>query len=58
MAVAAGVERAAAIRGALATGSIDILVTDEATAEAMLQAAGRPRRAAIARRREPAGGTA
>lgn len=58
VAIAAGVERAAAIRGALATGSIDILVTDEATAEAMLEAAGRPRRAAIARRREPAGGTA
>jgi DNA-binding transcriptional regulator LsrR (DeoR family) len=36
VAVAAGVERADAIRGALATRSIDILVTDGATAEAML----------------------
>ena len=37
VAVAAGTERAVAIGGALATGSIDILVTDGATAEAMLR---------------------
>ena len=56
VAIAAGVERAAAIRGALATGGIDILVTDEATAEAMLgtdgPAAGRPRSPAGADRLE------
>lgn len=44
VAVAAGVDRAAAIRGALATRSIDILVTDEATAEAMLRTDGRGHR--------------
>jgi DNA-binding transcriptional regulator LsrR (DeoR family) len=37
VAVAAGTERAVAIGGALATGCIDILVTDGVTAEAMLR---------------------
>ena len=50
VAVAAGVQRADAIRGALATRSIDILVTDGATAEAMLDGAGPTRRARIATR--------
>lgn len=40
VAVACGPERAAAIRGALATGSVGILVTDEATAEAILREDG------------------
>jgi DNA-binding transcriptional regulator LsrR (DeoR family) len=44
VAIAAGVERAAAIRGALATRSVDILVTDEATAAAMLGTDGPIRR--------------
>lgn len=50
VAVAAGVERADAIRGALATRSIDILVTDGATAEAMLNGAGPARRVRSAAR--------
>ncbi len=40
VAVAAGVARVAAIRGALATGAVDVLVTDEATAAAILRADG------------------
>lgn len=36
MAVAAGIEKAAAIRGALATGLVDILVTDAETAQAVM----------------------
>ena len=40
VAVAAGAERTSAILGALATGAIDILVTDEATAIGLLEADG------------------
>jgi DNA-binding transcriptional regulator LsrR (DeoR family) len=36
MAVAAGIEKTAAIRGALATGLVDILVTDAETARAVM----------------------
>jgi deoxyribonucleoside regulator len=39
VAVAAGPDKVRAIRGALATGTIDVLVTDEATAAAVLAAA-------------------
>jgi deoxyribonucleoside regulator len=38
VAVAAGAEKIRAIRGALATGTIDVLVTDEATAASVLTA--------------------
>jgi hypothetical protein len=38
VAVAGGSGKVAAIRGALATGVVDVLVTDEATAEAILTA--------------------
>jgi hypothetical protein len=38
VAIAAGVARVAAIRGALATGAVDVLVTDQATAAAILRA--------------------
>jgi DNA-binding transcriptional regulator LsrR (DeoR family) len=41
IAVATGRERAAAIRGALATRSVDILVTDDVTARALLKPAQR-----------------
>ena len=40
VAVAAGATKARAIRGALSTGSIDVLVTDAATAEAVLASDG------------------
>jgi DNA-binding transcriptional regulator LsrR (DeoR family) len=41
IAVATGRDRAAAIRGALATRAIDILVTDDVTARALLKQAQR-----------------
>ncbi len=37
--VAAGVEKYAAIQGALRSGYVDVLVTDERTAKALVQAA-------------------
>ena len=52
VAVARGAGKVAAIRGALATGALDVLVTDEATAAAVLAADG-PARAP--RRSPPAG---
>jgi DNA-binding transcriptional regulator LsrR (DeoR family) len=40
VAVAAGVEKVAAISGALKTGAVDVLVTDEPTARSLLRMAG------------------
>ena len=50
VAVAVGGDRADAIRGAIATGCVDILVTDATTAAALLRfGRGRPRRPSTAR---------
>ncbi len=44
VAVAAGNDRAAAIRGAIATGCVDVLITDEVTAVALLGSGSERRR--------------
>jgi deoxyribonucleoside regulator len=44
IAVAAGAKKAAAIKGALRTGTVDVLITDEATAGLLLERGGTRRR--------------